>query len=217
MKNQKIIYIIAVIIIIMGIVATYIWKTNFSLEYSEHTRIDLYLGKEYNLEDIKQIANEVFGDTTVEYQKIENFNDSIAINVKQVNDEQLTILKEKVKEKYEIDKVEEAVKSTLIPHYRLLDIVKPYIIPVIIATLIILAYVGIRYMKLGIFKVILTLAINLGLSEATLVSIIEISRIPVGSYFMPAILVVYILVTILTTAKYEKSLILKKQQESKKK
>lgn len=217
MKNQKIIYIIAVIIIIMGIVATCIWKTNFSLEYSEHTRIDLYLGKEYNLEDIKQIANEIFGDTTVEYQKIENFNDSIAINVKQVSDEQLTILKEKVKEKYEIAKIEEAVKSTLVPHYRLLDIVKPYIIPVIIATLIILAYVGIRYMKLGIFKVILTLAINLGLSEATLVSIIEICRIPVGSYFMPAILVVYILVTILTTAKYEKSLILKKQQENKKK
>ena len=201
----------------MGIVATCIWKTNFSLEYSEHTRIYLYLGKEYNLEDIKQIANEVFGDTTVEYQKIENFNDSIAIIVKQVSDEQLTILKEKVKEKYEIAKVEEAVKSTLIPHYRLLDIVKPYIIPMIITTLIILAYVGIRYMKLGIFKVILTLAINLGLSEATLVSIIEICRIPVGSYFMPAILVVYILVTILTTAKYEKSLILKKQQESKKK
>lgn len=215
--NKKVIYIIAMIIIIAGIVATCVWKTNFSLLYGEHTRINLYLGKSYDLADIKQIINEVFGNKEASYQKIETFNDSIAVNVKQVSQEQLTVLKDKIKEKYEIEEIDNSVKTSLISHYQLRDMIKPYAIPMAITTLVILAYVGIRYLNVGIFKVIFTLLLRLIVSEAVLVSIIEIARIPVNVFIVPMALVVYILVIILTTREYENILKLKKQQENKKK
>lgn len=214
-KNPKIIYLVAALIIIVGIVVTCIWKTNFSLEYTEHTRIDVYIGKEFNVEDIKQIAKEVFKDKEIKYQNIETFNDSIAINVKELNDEELIVLKDKVKEKYEIEEIDSNVTTMTIPHYRIRDIIKPYIVPMIITTLVILAYVGIRYFNLGILKTVCTLLLRLIVLEAVLASIIQIIRIPVGAYTIPVAILVYILVTIVTVVGYENEVTRKKEQEKK--
>ena len=126
-KNSKIIYLIAIIIIVLGIIVTCIWKTNFSLEYKTHTRIDVYLGKDYNLEDIKQMTKEVFLKEKVSYQEIETFHDSFSIHVSTVNEEQLATFKEKVKGKYELEEVENSIVTTIVPHYRIRDIIKPYI------------------------------------------------------------------------------------------
>lgn len=215
-KNPKIIYLIAVLIIIVGIIVTCIWKTNFSLEYSEHTRIDVYIGKEFNVEDMKQIVKDVFKNKEIKYQNIETFNDSIAINIKELNDEELTVLKDKVKEKYEIEEIDSNVTTMTIPHYRIRDIIKPYIAPIVITTIIILAYIGIRYLKLGAFKVIITLLLRLIVSEAVLASIIQILRIPVGVYIVPVAIIIYVLVTIATVVGYENGVIRKKEQEEKK-
>lgn len=215
-KNPKIIYLVAALIIIVGIIVTCIWKTNFSLEYSEHTRIDVYIGKEFNKDDMKQIAKEVFKDKEIKYQNIETFNDSIAINVKELNDEELTVLKDKVKEKYEIEEIDNNVTTMTIPHYRIRDIIKPYIVPMIITTIIILAYVGIRYLKLGAFTVIVTLLLRLIVSESVFASIIQIARIPVGVYVIPVAILIYILVTIVTLIGYENEATRKKEQEKKK-
>lgn len=216
MKNLKIIYIIAMLIIFAGIVVTCICKTNFSLEYNEHTRIDLYLGKDYNLEDIKQIAKEVFQNETINYQEIETFHDSVVINVGQASDEQITVLKEKVKEKYEIEQIDESIVTTTVPHYRVRDIVKPYIIPMIITTLILLAYIGIRYLNLGMFKVIFTLLLRVVVAEAVLASIIQIVRIPVGVYTIPVAILLYILVSTITVVSYENKASKIKEEEKKK-
>lgn len=215
-KTLKIMYIVAIIVIIAGIVATCVWKTNFSLLYSEHTRIDVYLGKDYNVEDLKQITDEVFVGEEVVFQEIETFHDSVAINVKQASDEQITSLKEKIKTKYEIEEIDSVIDTTTVPHYRIRDIIKPYIIPMIITTLIILAYVAIRYLNLGMFKVVFTLLLRLIVSGAFFVSIIEIARIPVGVYTIPVGILVYILVTVLTVVGYENESIRKKEKEKRK-
>lgn len=212
-ENPKIIYLVATLVIIIGIIVTCIWKTNFSLEYSEHTRINVYIGKVFNIEDIKQIAKEVFPNKEIKYQNIETFKDSIAINVKELSDEELVLLKEKVKEKYEIEEIDNSVTTMTIPHYRIRDIIKPYIIPMIITTIIILAYVGIRYIKLDIFNVIITLLVRLIVSEAVFASIIQILRIPVGVYTIPIAILIYILVIIATVVGYENEVTRKKEQE----
>lgn len=217
LKNKKVIYLVAVLIILVGIIVTCIWKTNFSLEYVEHTRIDVYFGKEYNIGDLKQIAEEVFPNEKIAYQEIEYFHDAVAMNVKQVSDEQIVSLKEKVKDKFEIEEIDNQISMVTVPHYRIRDMVKPYIVPMIITTLIIFAYVGIRYLNLGIFKVIGTLCIRLIVSEAVFASIIEITRIPVGIYTIPVAILVYLFVTVFTVTGYENQSKTKKQQEKKKK
>lgn len=216
MKKVNIMYIVAILIILAGITVTCIWKTNFSLMYEEHTRIDVYLGKVYNLEDLKQIANEVFAGEEVSFSKIETFHDTVAINVKQVNDEQLNSLKEKIKTKYEIEEIDSSIVTTTIPHYRIRDIIKSYIVPMVITTLVILAYVAIRYMNLGMFKAGLKLLARIILTEGVIISIVQIARIPVSEYMIPLGILAYIFVIIATVTGYENEATQIKENEKQK-
>ncbi len=216
LKNKKLIYIVIALIIIIGIISIFVLRLNFTLMYSEHTRINVYLGKNYELQDIKQISQEVFGDQEIIYQEIETFHDSLAITVKQATEEQITNLETKLKEKYEIDSEEEILQVNEVGHLRGRDIVRPYIIPMIISTLVILAYVGIRYLNLGVFRTTFTLFLRLIISEALLLSVIAIVRIPIGIYTMPVAIILYLLVIIYSIIGFEKKLAKKNMEESKK-
>ena len=216
LKNKKMIYIAIALIIIIGIISIFVLRLNFTLMYSQHTRINVFLGKNYDLQEIKQISQEVFGNEEIIYQEIETFHDSIAITVKQATEEQITNLDTKLKEKYEISSEEEILQVNEVGHLRGRDIVNPYIIPMIISTLIVLAYVGIRYLNLGILKTIFTLFLRLIISESLLLSIIAVCRIPIGIYTMPVAILLYFLVIIYSVIGFEKKLAKRKIEESKK-
>lgn len=216
LKNKKILYIIISLLIIIGIISIFVLRLNFTIMYSEHTKINVYLGTEYNLEDIKQITEETLGKQEIIYQEIETFRDSIAINVKYASEEQIDSLETKLKEKYEIDESEEIIVTDTVSHLRERDIVKPYIIPMIIVTIVILAYVGVRYLNLGLIKVIFTLIFRLIVSQALLLSIIAIARIPIGVYTMPVAILLYIAVVIYTVIQNEDILQKNKENNSKK-
>ena len=206
LKNKKLIYGIMTLIIILGIIATYVFRLNFTLEYSQNTKINVYIGKEYNIADIQTIAEEVFGTKQIAYQEIERFNEAVSITVKEASDEQITNLTNKIKEKYELESTEGLIQTTKIGHLRGRDIVKPYIVPMVITTVLILAYVGIRYTNLGVYKTIFTLLARLIYSEALYLSIIAIARLTISVYTMPVAIGLYILVTIVTVAGYQKRL-----------
>lgn len=216
-QNKKVIYILAIVVILIGIFVTCMWKTNVSIESVNHTRIDVYIGKDHNIDDIKQIVEEVFGKQPIAYQKIETFNDSVAIHIKDVNDEQIESLKTKVAEKYELEDTSSLITTNDLGSLRIRDIAKPYIIPMIITTLLILGYVGIRYSNLGIFKTVFTLLIRLILTEGVVFSIIQIARIPVGVYTVLLVLGIYILTTMITVKEYESMMQIKKELEKKQK
>lgn len=205
-KNKKVLYAVTALIIILGIISIFIFRLNFTLMYSEHTKINVYLGKEFNLQDIKSIAEETLGKQEIIYQEIEVFKDSIAINVKSATDEQIDALEAKLKEKYEIQESEQIIVTDTVGHLRGRDIVKPYIIPSVIVTIVILAYIGIRYLNLGLLKVITILVLRLLISQALFLSIIGIIRIPIGVYTMPLAILIYISVVIYTTINYENKL-----------
>ncbi len=214
--NKKIIYIASVIVIILGIIVTCIWKTNVTLLDTNHTRIDIYIGKDHNKEEIEQIAKDTLGTKKIIFQEIETFNDSIAIHVKQANTEQIEALKSNIAQKYEIEDTENLIKITNIGNVRIRDMIEPYIVPIIIATIIISIYIGIRYFKLGIVKQVLILLLRLLVSEALLLSIIEITRIPVGTYTILLAILVYIVVIIFTIIGYENQLNIAKDKKKQK-
>lgn len=205
-KNKIILYIVIALIILVGIASIFAFKLNFTLMYSEHTTIKVYLGKAYNLEDIKPIVEETLGKQQTVYQEIETFGDSLAITVKEATDEQISNLESKLKEKYEIESTQTIIQTNKIGHLRGRNIVKPYVVPVLIGTVIVLVYIGIRYAKLGTLKVVLTLLLRLVVSEALLLSIIAIFRIPIGIYTMPIAMLLYIGVILFTTISYENKL-----------
>lgn len=206
MKNKMISYIVIALIILVGIAAIFAFKLNFTLMYSEHITINVYLGKAYDLQNIKEIVEETLGKQETIYQEIESFGDSIAITVKEATDEQISNLESKLKEKYEIESTETILQTNKIGHLRGRDIVKPYVVPMLIATIIILVYIGIRYVKLGALKIVCTLLLRLIAVEALLLSVIAIFRIPIGIYTMPVAMLLYMGVILHTTISCENKL-----------
>ena len=84
--RKKILYILIALIIIAGIIVGCTAKFNFSLAYDDSNRIELYLGKDYSKSDIESIAKECLATNDVLVQKIEFFNDSFVVTVREQND-----------------------------------------------------------------------------------------------------------------------------------
>ena len=87
----------------------------------------------------------------------------------------------------------------------LIDITKSYALFAGIATLIILVYLGIRYNKQGVIKVLATSILGIVGAIALAVAIIAISRMPVNRIFFPIILTAYAASIIIITAYFEQN------------
>ena len=162
---KKIIFIVLAIIIIVGIVLTATIGLNVDIIYKNHEQIKIYIGKEINIKDIEVIAKEVFTKQKIQVEMIESFNDSCAINIENVTDEQIELLKKKITEKYGIEDLTNSIERTSIPNLRLRDLIKPYIIPVIISTLIVFGFMAIRFKNIGSVKIVMRWNIRINLSR----------------------------------------------------
>ena len=212
-KSKKIMILIAIIILIAGITITMIKGLNFDLKYQETQSVQLYIGEKFNEADIRQITNEVLPNQAVMLEKVEIYQDTVIITAKEITEEQKNNLVTKINEKYETDLKAEEIQITNIPHTRLRNIIFPYIVPFVIAVVIVLIYMGIRYYKLGVGKVLAQTIGLLILTQALLFSVIAIARIPIGRLTIPMVLMVYMLTLIGITTKMEKQLFKKKQEE----
>lgn len=214
-QKMKIISLLIAIIIIVGTIVTLTVGFNFDLKYQEAKKIQLYLEKDFEISDIKQITNEVLSNEKVMIQKVEVFEDTVSIMAKEITDEQKTNLVNKMNEKYELELSADDIEITTVPHTRGRDIIKPYIAPFVIATVIILVYMAVRYHKLGMIKTIVKTALTIVLIQAVLASVMVITRIPIGRVTIPLVLAVYMLSLLGMTTCLEKELTEKKKQEEK--
>ena len=215
-KSKKIMILIAIIILIAGIAITIVKGLNFDLKYQETQSVQLYIGEKFNETDIRQITNEVLPNQAVMLEKVEIYQDTVIITAKEITEEQKNNLVTKINEKYETDLKAEEIQITNIPHTRLRDIMLPYVVPFVIAVVIVLIYMEVRYYKLGVGKVLAQTIGLLILTQALLFSVIAIARIPIGRLTIPMVLMVYMLTLIGITTKMEKQLANKKQEENKK-
>ena len=215
-KKQKILSVIIAVIIIAGAIVTGVKGLNYDLRYQETKNIELYIAKDFEIADIKAITDEVMGKSPVIIRKVEVYEDSVSITAKEITDEQKQSIIDKINEKYQTELSADSTQIQTIPHTRGRDIVKPYITPFIISTAIILVYMAIRYRKIGVLRTLLkTIAISV-IAQAVLLSIIAITRIPVGRLTIPMIVTVYMLTLVGLTTNFEKKLEIKKEEEKQK-
>lgn len=210
MKNKKIVGAILTLIILAGIIITSIWGLNFSLNYSNHKAIDIYIGQEFENKDIYQIAKEVLGDVKIEIQKVELYEDMVSINVKDISTEQLLDLNTKINEKYGIENTVDEIVVTDIANVRGRDLIKPYILPVAISFVIIIIYLLIYntiYSKKGrevkVIKTVLKAIVNIIVVQLVYLSIIAITRLEINSLTIPVAIALYIITTIVILVKLE--------------
>lgn len=100
MKKKMIILSIIVIIIAAFVVAAI--GFNVDLKYRAHKCISVPIDESYNMDDIKKITGEVFGNNEVMLEQAGLYEDELLISVADVSDEQLLNLKNKLNEKYNI-------------------------------------------------------------------------------------------------------------------
>lgn len=199
-KKSKILCVILVIIFIAAIISTAIRGLNVSMEYAEGTSIVFDLGKQYDKKDIKQIAKEIWPNESIFVQKVEVYDESVLIKVSQVNDEQLDNLATKINEKYGLELKKEDFTILYNSNNKIRDIVKPYIIPLIIATALIVVYYSIRFKGV---KEILEFLLSLVAVEGIIYSIYALAMLPINIITMPIVMIAYGLVTIFVTLKNE--------------
>ena len=199
-KKSKILCVILVIIFIVAIISTAIRGLNVSMEYAEGTSIVFDLGKQYDKKDIKQIAKEIWPNESIFVQKVEVYDESVLIKVSQVNDEQLDNLATKINEKYGLELKKEDFTILYNSNNKIRDIVKPYIIPLIIATALIVVYYSIRFKGV---KEILEFLLSLVAVEGIIYSIYALAMLPINIITMPIVMIAYGLVTIFVTLKNE--------------
>ena len=190
--KKSVLYVVIGLIIIIGIALGMLKGLNYSLEYQANQKIELYIGKVVDRKDIEEITNNVFGKNENKVQIVEIFNDMVAITVKDSNDEQIENFVNAINEKYGVEYTKDDVEIIKESQMSILDIIKPYIIPIIIALALVVIYIAIRYHKLGFWKILLSTILWIIVIEALLYSIYAIIRLPVNAITIPITLMVFV-------------------------
>lgn len=201
--KKMILWLLIAIIIISGIITVATKGFNVELRYTAHKTIELTIGETVNVEQIQSKADEVFGKGKSIVQIVEVYKDTVQITAKDIIEEQKNSMVSKINELYpqEVPEGEEAKvlidasKVTIrgSENARLRDFLKPYIIPVAVVTVIVLAYYSILYRKLGVLKVLLKAVLSISVGQAVLLSMLALTRFPMGRLTSPLILLVYVI------------------------
>ncbi|MCI8273353.1 MAG: hypothetical protein HFJ55_04650 [Clostridia bacterium] len=191
-KNKKI-YVIAIValIIIAGIVITAVWGFNKELKYKQSQSINIYVEQKVEKNKIKDIVNQVLGKNNM-VQTVEIYEDMVTIRAEEISEEQKNDIVNKVKEIYEFEQKAEDTNIKPISAVRIRDMYKQYILPFIITEMLVLAYMLVRYYNRDTLKVIVRTVLVPVIAELTLLSIIAITRIPVGRIVPILVILVYI-------------------------
>lgn len=177
---KKVIQILLICLIIAGIVVISTVGFNVGLKYSEHKEISINISKEFNVSDIRNITKEVFGNKPVIIQQVELYKDMVQISVKEASEEQVSSLNDKINEKYGLENEISDVKVVDIPNVRLRNVIKPYILPVSIVSVLTIIFAMIVYRKLGVWKVLYDTAMAIVAPQAILSSLYAVTRIPIN-------------------------------------
>lgn len=191
-KNKKTCaIIIASLIIVVGIIVAIVIGFNKELKYSESQKIDIYIEQQFDESKIKEIANEVLGRKNV-VETIEVYEDMVSIRAKDITEEQKNNIVNRIKENYEFKQTTENTIIETVPAVKITDMYKQYIVPFLISGIIVLIYMLIRYYKSGILKVLAETILTPLIGELLLLSIISITRIPVGRFIPILVIIVYV-------------------------
>ena len=197
---KTILLAISILIIIAGAITIGVSGFEKSLEYKAGTRIEVYIPEGYEQQEIMDIAKECFKTDEILFSKIENVNKVAGIKVTNYTQAQFENYLLKISEKYEIEAEEMEYYEIVVPETKISTIINPYILPVLLITVLSLIYILIRNYKLD-NKIKKSLKI-LGILVITLClyfSIIALFKFSFSIYTMPLAFAIYI-VTLLISA-----------------
>lgn len=213
MKN-KIIIAIAALVIVVGIVMAVTMGFNMGSNYGTSKRLATDYRESFEITDVEDIAKDIFKDRVIKVDYTDKFKAGTIVTVSSCTDEEVEAFEAKLKEKYptfnlkqdsestENEEEEETNKVVTViemPEVAIYDLIKGYIKPLVIVTIVTLVFFAVVFRKLGIVKSVALPAVAIIAANAVYVAIIAILRIPVNEYTIGVGLVVYAL-SLMSTA-----------------
>lgn len=190
-KNSGRIVIFGMILLIVaGIIVVALKGFNVSLMFGKHERINIKLDVNADLNKVEEICKETFGKKDFVVKGLEVFGDSVQINVASITDEEKNTLIEKINEGFGIQKTVENLNIKSVSNKRIRDVVKPYIVPMIISYVIVFVYMLIRFSKINAVKQIINAIWKIALLEAILISAIAVTRMAVDDLLISVLVLV---------------------------
>lgn len=215
-NSTRLLVVLIAMILAVGTVVLFTKGLAFDLKYQDRQEIEIDLEREFDEADIRGITDEVFGKQVVEIRAVEEFKNSLNITTSSISEEQKNEIVSKINEIYSLELSAEDVKIQSISHIRGRDFIKPYVIPFVIVTGLILVYFLIRYIKLNSINVLIQSIGIMVLAQMVLLGIIAMTRMPIGNFTIPAVIFVYMFSTYLCTEKFECELKTINEQNKKK-
>lgn len=208
--NKKIIYGILALIVLVGAVLVVTIGLKLDMKNDANTKIYVYIGKEFDNNDIEQIAKETFETDTAIVQKVEIYNEMALITIKEQNteniNEKIESLNSKINEKYGLENKTEDIVINNETKINMYSVIKPYILPMLISLIVILVYSSIIYRKLGILKNIIIYVLTVIGSQLLYASILVITRLPFNMFIIPIGLIIYAITIVVITIIKQKQL-----------
>ena len=169
---------------------------NYILKWKKNTSISIHIhDAKIEKNDLNVIIKETFSGKDFKIQNLDEEEDAylITIDKEEITDEEKNSFVEKINTKYQTEITAEEIDVEQHSKVGLLDIAKPYIIPVLIIAIAISAYFILRYKKVGAIKIIENLLYGIVMPEWLYFSILAIFRIPVGYYTLPTSILIYLI------------------------
>ena len=173
-------------------------KNKLNEKYNISQKILIQIGDDYNTDDVKAIACEVFAKDDVVVEKSEDNAQYVSIEANLINEKELEQLNEKINEKYNLSNDVKSISASNviavkpIARVRLTDMAKQYTLFVAIATAAVLVYFVIRYKSLGLKKVLGKTIVIGSVVELLFISIVAIARIPVDKFVVTIAFAIYV-------------------------
>ena len=206
MNSNRIIIIITSLIIVVGIIFTLTAGFNVDMMTKEHKSVELDIGKEFKVEELKEITKAVFNGQDVEIEKVEIYGEQVLISTNDITEEQKTDLISKINEKYGTELKAEDITIQIVPKANLKDYLTPHIVEFVIATILVVLYACIRYKKLGALKVGIQTILGIAIFEMIIFSILVITRISVGNNLVAIMFATYVAAILGLTMMFEDKL-----------
>ena len=201
--NKKILVLGLSLLILAGIVVVLFRGFNVNFMLEQHEVIEFVIGKNFEMKDVSDICDQVFGNKKVVLKTIEVFDDAVSINVESITNEEKENLVSKLNEKFGTTKAVDQIEVETVANVRIRDWVKPYVKPIFISSLIILAYIAFKFRDENIIKVLGEIIGIVVLTLATILSALAIFRVPVSPIYIMFLIIIAMLEVIIYIDKHE--------------
>lgn len=185
LKHRWIILAISLILVVAGIVYGLVTDYVFDIDFKGGTRIRAELNEEYNTSELKDIVNNVCGQTP-EIQSNSSGNNAVTITTQVIPEEQANQIVEALKEKY-TNMSEPTIKNVQASYGK--ELVNTAIIAVIVSIALLLVYIAIRFKTLG-YTAALSAVLGLVFDVCFLMAIYGVFKFPINSTFVAVILTI---------------------------